>query len=265
MNAELEQITQTLKAKHGAMPYISKRDKYIAEWHGSEGAHLKSEQIDPVPMTYEIARLALWHQMKAALAAKNKEFYITETNAKILPEIIRCMIGDVDGMYNPGKGLYLYGPYSSGKTWIMKQIAKMLNQAKLTKWYDNVCAVEWYSYKSNIMMRARKEKDISFISDIFRYKDVIIIDDLAYENDSELRLWGNTEEMVVHLVEILYDRYQNGATVHFTSNIQIYHPMDDQPSIQKKYGDATHDRLMEMCTPVRWDREINLRTQEIYK
>lgn len=258
----IDQITASLQARYGSKPYVSRREKYIDAWVGTESKYLTSERVEPVELTFAAAKLALWTQMKKTLEKSGKEFYIAEQNKTPLNNMLHAMTGSVEGDYNPGKGLYVYGPYSSGKTWIMEQICRMVNAAHLTGWYTNAEKVTWYSYKTDIMMRARREKDIAFMSDIFSDKKVIVIDDIGYENDSELMLWGNRENIIVHLVDILYKCYLKGATVHFTSNIQIYNPKEDQPCMMKKYGEGTHDRLMEMCTKVRWHRDINLRTQK---
>jgi DNA replication protein DnaC len=238
--------------------YASRRERYRDQWTGSK---MKVSNLpDPVELDFETAKKALWHQMKQSLFAKGKEFYLDMANKDTLNDIIKSVTGDMTGNINPGKGIYLYGRYSTGKTWIMKQIMQMMSYAYHSLMYIDLELPYMICYKSNIMMRARKEKDISFIADIFKGKKLIYIDDLGYEDDSELVLYGNRENMIVHLVEILHQEYLKGATIHFTSNLQISSP-HDVPTILSKYGRGTHDRLMEMCTPVWWKGERNLRTE----
>ncbi|MFZ1751436.1 MAG: hypothetical protein WAU01_14650 [Saprospiraceae bacterium] len=242
---------------------VSPRSRYMDQWQPSTMAGAGQPEIIKTPLTYEVARMALWIIVRQSLTKECKQFYIHSGNKEKLSHIIRAMIGDIDetSRYDPTKGIYLYGSYSSGKTWIMRQIITMIQTASLTMMYDNVSAnIMSISYKTDIMMRARKEKSIAFLDDIFRNKDIIYIDDIGYEDDSQLVLWGNRENIIVHLIDILHKRYLQGARIHFTSNLQPKHPSASKNCIYKIYGQGTYDRLIEMTTPILWERDLNLRT-----
>jgi len=87
----------------------------------------------------------------------------------------------------------------------------------------------------------------------------IVIDDLGYEDDSQLVLWGNKENVVVHLTDILYQLYQSRKIkIYITSNIPLSSPSGND--ILSRYGKGTHDRLAEMTTPVLWAGNFNYRT-----
>lgn len=215
-------------------------------------------------LQFEEAKAGFAAMIIEAAKAQNRELYIYGANKPKLNNILAAIVHDIDGAYNPSKGIYLYGRYSSGKTWMMDQLRVFLRQAYYTDWFSNVRLPYWVSYKKDIMMRARMEKDISFISTMFNNKDLIFVDDLGYEDDSQLVLWGNRENIIVELVDILYRRYLDGAIINITSNLQLLHPDPSTPCIYKRYGQGTHDRLVEMCTGVFWDSDKNLRTGKMY-
>jgi len=258
MSSTIEEI---VKGHSGLSWMMSRREKYQAEWEGSTNPALHLPVAPKVPMDYQTIRLALWTMLNDTCSKKNKKLHISEKASPKLTNILKNMVGDIESTYPPYKGIYLYGKYSCGKTWIMQHIANTLAKAHNTGWYDNTSPVFYLSYKTDITMRIRREKDISFISEIFKGKKIIFIDDLGYEDDDLINLYGTKERVVVHLIEILNSCYQSGATIHFTSNLQYATDgIKYAPNILEKYGQATHDRLTEMCTPVLWVSDHNLRT-----
>lgn len=223
----------------------------------------KSQLVPAIPqirLDYDTAKRALWVIMYHVLTAAGKEFYIYQPNIPKLNDIIRVMVGDTSGSYDVTKGIYMYGRYSHGKTWMMEQLRTMLHKAYYTGRYTDMQIPMWISYKTDIMMRARAEKDIAFLNELFKGKRLIFIDDIGYEEDSQLVLFGNRENVIVHLVDILHKEYLAGAAIHFTSNLQLRHPDPATACIYKRYGQGTYDRLMQMCTPVLWSGDTNLRT-----
>ena len=183
-------------------------------------------------------------------------------NADKLVNLIKNAIGEVSKL-PPSKGVYMYGDYSRGKTVTMTCIAVTMHFAR-TAGYSNGWTAKIVSFKTDIMMKARAEKNISFISELFidpskKPYSHIVIDDLGYEDDSQLVLWGNKENVVVHLTDILYRFYQSHKVkIYITSNIPLVsHSGND---ILSRYGKGTHDRLAEMTTPVLWGGNFNYRT-----
>ena len=184
-------------------------------------------------------------------------------NADKLVNLIKNAIGE-PSKYPPSKGVYLYGDYSRGKTVTMTCIAVTMHFAR-TAGYSNGWTGKIISFKTDIMMKARAEKSISFISEMFtdpltqKPYSHIVIDDLGYEDDSQLVLWGNKENVVVHLTDIMYQLYQSHKIkIYITSNIPLSSPSGND--ILSRYGKGTHDRLAEMTTPVLWAGNFNYRT-----
>lgn len=259
-------IDEIVAKNAGRTLFISRKERERARnqeaWQGTQMA--KRVVPDPVELTYDEAKRALWVQMKALLDKSNLEFYIHEKNKTLLNDLIRVLIDDMEGGMNPTKGAYLYGSNSRGKTWIMTQLMLLIRNAKNSYKYNNVPEMPFMiSYKTNIMMRARKDKSIDFIGDIFKGKKLIFIDDFGYGLDSELVLYGQRENVIVHLIDILHREYLEGAKIFITSNWMLSSHLDSNVTILNTYGQGTHDRIVEMCTPAHWAGDINLRTDPI--
>lgn len=258
-------IDEIVKANAGKSLFVSRAERDRAKNAQYIGTPMAKRTIpDPVELTYDVAKKALWVQMKAALDKKKLEFFIAEDNKPLLNDMIRVLVDDFDSEIDPTKGVYLYGSNSRGKTWIMTQLMLLIRHAKNSYMYNNVPDMPMMvSYKTNIMMRARKDKSIDFIGDMFRGKKLIFIDDIGYGLDSELVLYGQRENVIVHLVDILHREYLDGAKVFFTSNWMLSSHIDSNVTILNTYGQGTHDRIVEMCTACHWCGDINLRTDPI--
>ncbi|HMR88502.1 MAG TPA: hypothetical protein PKD51_10125 [Saprospiraceae bacterium] len=254
-NQSLPSIAE-IEAAHKDRPlpvsYKSKRQRY-QESFGTSPMTVAKDAIEPVPFNYMILRSALMFMIIKRLEKVSRTFIINETCADRLKQIILSITGDITGRYNVHKGIYLFGPPSSGKTFILESICITLIKAYYTRWYSDIDLPYWYSYK-DLMYRARNEKSISFLDTIFKGKKHIFIDDLGYEDDMVLNLYGNKEVVIKHLIDILYKLYtDHDAKIHFTSNVEV-------SNIRTTYGAATADRLEHMCTPVTWISDINFRT-----
>ena len=262
IQSDINSIVAKYAGRNLTMRKASKREQYQSEWQTSPMAKPKGEEIDPVAFTYEIMRLALHFTVTQKLKAKNKTFFINKENTKRLTKIIKCITGDIepyicqitlneDGIqllvqgYNPNKGIFLYGPASTGKTFIMQSICHTLSNAYYTRWYRLDSPAYFYNYK-DITMKARELKSIDFLRTFFDNKPIIFLDDLGYNKENMLNLYGNKEDIVPHLIEILYRKYtDHGYEIYITSNLS-------QEYIYDTFGAVTHDRIMDMCTPVSW-------------
>ena len=259
-----ESMDDILKKYAGKNIFVSRKDRERAKfqdlWEGTPMAPDKAPER--IELTYEQAKIELWDIMKKSLG--RDAFYIHPENKDKLNNIIKAVVDDITGVYNPTKGIYLYGMNSHGKSWIMERIMDMIHRTYYSRKYSNVVAAPYVlSYKKSIMMRAKKENSIAFVGEIFKNKEIIYVDDLGYENGSELVLYGQRENMIVELVDILHGCYLKGAKVYFTSNVMPDSHIAENNTIMKLYGKGTHDRLLQMCTPVYWTGDKNLRTGQI--
>ena len=69
--------------------------------------------------------------------------------------------------------------------------------------------------------------------------DLVIIDDLGTEQ--------RTEWSISRVYSIIDSRYRNMLPLIITTNFTI-------ADLKKRYGDRTHDRILEMCTPILNDK-----------
>jgi len=76
--------------------------------------------------------------------------------------------------------------------------------------------------------------------------DLLIIDDLGTEFKGE---WS-----VSRVYSIIDSRYRNGLPLIITTNFTMQ-------DLKARYGDRTHDRILEMCTPVHNDK-ASLRSEK---
>lgn len=255
MNTEIENTTDTttisesiesITAKYVGKPLpvgkFSKRDQYQANWQTSPMA--QGVEVERVPFTYEIMRQALHFAVTQKLRAKGKTFYINDDNAKRLTRILKAITGDITGEYNVNKGIFMYGPPSSGKTFIMQSICHCISNAFYTRWYHLDIPAYFYNYKE-ITLKAREQKSIDFLRTYFNNRDIIFLDDLGYNQENMINLMGTKENIVSHLIDILYRKYLEGAIIHITSNLTLEY-------IHAEFGAHTHDRIVDMCTSVSW-------------
>jgi DNA replication protein DnaC len=204
----------------------------------------KGVEVERVDFTYEIMRIALHFAMTQKLKSKGKTFIINDDNAKRLKRILMAITGDITGDYNVFKGIFMYGPPSSGKTFIMQSICHCITKAYYTRWYHLSSPAYFYNYK-DITLRAREQKSIDFLRTYFDKKYIIFLDDLGYNQENMINLMGTKENIVSHLIDILYRKYLEGAMIYITSNLSLDY-------ISTEFGDHTHDRIVDMCTPVSW-------------
>lgn len=128
-----------------------------------------------------------------------------------------------------GKGLLLYGPVGTGKSFyaacIANRVIDMGYTAKMTNFATLTNDLQGMSAGRN-----------QYIEDLNRY-DILVIDDLGAERKSEYM-----QEMVTNIID---SRYRSGLPMIITTNLsseEIKRP--DNISFARIY-----DRLMERCFP----------------
>lgn len=219
---------------------------------GQYKIHKSEENLPDKELDFDTAMQGF----KTLLLQKSGKVIIHPDNHVKLVNLIKNAIGE-PGPLTPSKGVYMSGDNSRGKTFTMTCLTAMMAFAWQAGYKNGWDHFKLISFKTNIMFRAREEKDISFLTEIFTGARHIILDDLGYEDDIQLVLWGNKENIVVHIIDILYHEFQaHGTKLYITSNLPV-------KTILEKFGKGTHDRIMEMCTPISWGGNYNYRTQKM--
>lgn len=145
-------------------------------------------------------------------------------------EVMRNYVKNFTEMRKNGKGLLLYGPVGTGKTFASACVANALIDIGYP------CLMTNFKRIANTLMGMYDGKQ-NYIDGLNRF-DLLIIDDLASERD--------TEYMGEVVQEIVDSRYRAGLPLIVTTNLtaeEIKHPAD----IRKQ---RTYSRLLEMCLPL---------------
>ena len=151
------------------------------------------------------------------------------SNEKISNMALRY-VEHFDEMKRQGKGLLLYGTVGTGKTFISACIANALIEK------GHPCLVTNFARLTNTISGMFEGKQ-EYIDGLDRF-DLIIIDDLASERDTEFM-----GEIVQNIIDA---RYRTGKPLIVTTNLtsdDLKHPSE----IRKQ---RIYSRLFEMCVPV---------------
>ena len=147
-----------------------------------------------------------------------------------ISQIARKYVEKFDDMQSSGKGLLLYGSVGTGKTFISACIAnELISQG-------HPCLVTNFARLTNTISGMHEGKQ-EYMDSLDKF-DLIVIDDLASERDTEYM-----GEMVQSIIDA---RYRAGKPLIVTTNLtsaELKRPSD----IRKE---RIYSRLFEMCIPV---------------
>nr|DAI70422.1 MAG TPA: Replicative helicase [Caudoviricetes sp.] len=133
-------------------------------------------------------------------------------------------------MKKRGKGLLLYGPVGTGKTYAAACIAnELINQGR-------PCLVTNFARITNTLQGMFEGKQ-RYLDD-FNRLDLLVIDDLSAERDTSYM-----NEMIFNIID---SRYRSGKPLIVTSNL-TQAELTGPCSVDKQ---RIYSRLLEMCVPV---------------
>jgi DNA replication protein DnaC len=133
----------------------------------------------------------------------------------------------------PGDGLFISGPVGTGKTHLAAAIANYI----MRKYYSSVKFVSMNTVLANLRSSFREDSSVSETEIIRKLVNVqlLVLDDLGKESTSE---WSTSI-----IYSIINGRYERNKPIIITTN---YSP----EMLEKKVGDATVSRIIEMCDGV---------------
>lgn len=144
--------------------------------------------------------------------------------------IARKYVDNFTEMKKHGKGLLLYGPVGTGKTYTAACIAnELISQGR-------PCLVTNFARITNTLQGMFDGKQ-RYLDD-FNRLDLLVIDDLAAERDTSYM-----QEMIFNIID---SRYRSGKPLIVTSNLSKSDLMTPG-SIERQ---RIYSRLFEMCVPV---------------
>ena len=140
--------------------------------------------------------------------------------------------------YRSGKGLLLYGPKGTGKTYFAACIANKIIDAGRSAYMTNFAQAA-----NNLQATFEKQAYIDRLCDY----DLLVIDDLGTERKSEFM-----QEQVFNIIDA---RYRSGRPFIITSNLTAEEL--GQPGTIS--SGRIYDRILERCLPVKVDGQSRRR------
>lgn len=185
------------------------------------------------PAIDEVATAKWLFYKKANEMANNFQF--DEQNILIINNMILYFLG-IESEYQLHKGLYIYGPYGSGKTLLMKIFRSLLKGKK--EGFGLLSASNIVSYFTvNGSLDICKKR--SYPAD----EQNFCIDEVGAE--TQTALFYGTKVNVIQ--ELLQDRYNllidRKIKTHITTNLT--------PKEMNVYGDRVRDRMKEMFNTIK--------------
>ncbi|MDR0332367.1 MAG: hypothetical protein LBI15_02795 [Dysgonamonadaceae bacterium] len=183
------------------------------------------------PFEYSEYQTLLSQSANVILAQRkeNNTFVIDKSNESVIQQLFLYLKMDNRFDSDLQKGIMLVGKYGSGKTLIMQAISEMYNTIIRTLYIQRPLLK---LLKSSELLETIKEKPIKQFS-----KMPLVIDEFGRE-PKQIMDFGNLRSPII---ELLCERYDNGAWTHGTSNFTL-----ETLCSENEYGKMTGDRIKSM-------------------
>lgn len=183
------------------------------------------------PFEYHEYLLLLTQSANTILEKRREKtsFVIDNLNESIIEQLYFYLRLDEQFSGDLNKGIMLMGKYGSGKTIIMQAITEMYN-AVIHSLHIQRPLLKFF--KSSDLQNILKEKPINTFS-----RRPLVIDEFGRE-PKQIMDFGNLKSP---MIELLCERYDNGAWTHGTSNFTL-----ETLCSENQYGKMTGDRLKSM-------------------
>ena len=183
------------------------------------------------PFGYEEYKLLLSECADTILEKRRERnsFVIDDKNEPVIEQIYFYLKMDEQFTGDLNKGIMLVGKYGCGKTIIMQAITEMYNTI-IQNLYIQRPLLKFF--KSSELLVQLKSNPIK------RYSRLPLVIDEFGREPKEIMDFGNLKSP---MIELLCERYDNGAWTHGISNFTL-----DTLSSENQYGKMTGDRLKSM-------------------
>ena len=160
-----------------------------------------------VTVNYEQARWLLWHRITQRLQANNETWYDEPRNRPVIANLLRYVLNLENTVFNPRRGILLYGTFGCGKTTLMEDLAAVGTVLGRRTWrYANMKTIE---------LEHRSASDLDFLKKYFVGN--WLFDDLGYEDST--KRYGNEEDAwsyILHQRALQHERtgYRTHVITH---------------------------------------------------
>lgn len=144
------------------------------------------------------------------------------------------------GIDNPSleKGIFLYGQFGVGKTWLMKLFAK--NQRQVYHTVNAITIADNFQKDGIEGIEVYTDKVKNAFNDVscfYQRESGLLIDDIGTEDPK--KHFGNNRNVIGDLIEIRYSKQNCGLFLHGTTNLSAN-------QIKEYYGGRVASRMREI-------------------
>ncbi|GAB4000775.1 hypothetical protein GCM10028807_54720 [Spirosoma daeguense] len=193
---------------------------------------------------FDIACQVIKRTFEIELSRKSKEIDLSDEQIIVLENIIRYFIGAPNSPYPLHKGLFLYGGYGVGKTFLFRAMQTLCRIAPIPDMQFEEISTKtfvtaWKNFKDS------KEKKNNPVLQYSRGN--LLLDDLG-EEVQKIMSFTNVENPIDELLSeryVAFDRY--GQVTHVTTNLGLgdsENALEEQ--LVKLYGSRILDRFNDM-------------------
>lgn len=142
-------------------------------------------------------------------------------------DVLQSIKDYVDKFKETRKGLFLFGPAGTGKTYTAYAICKKIEESGI-----QVMAIKAIDILQTIKKEINSDNETSFLDELNDFKGLLFIDDLGTEK--------GTEWVLETFYSILDKKYEEMIPVIITSNCNLN-------ELGEKMGDRFSSRIAQMC------------------
>lgn len=205
----------------------------------------RPQKATPQVMNYDDARTIAWRIMKNIASARSRKMQVDDCNRNIITELIKYTIADPSCSWNLQKGIFLFGPVGTGKTFLMQAMSAMIEVMSISSLQFRITStIEMAEKVRNI--NTNPDKNTEPLSRY--YAGNWCFDDIGQEPFSIL-VYGDTRPI---LEPVITRRYTNSTIGHCITHATSNLSPDD---LESHYGTRLADRFKEMFNFVFLDGE----------
>lgn len=201
---------------------------------------LKREKIE----AYDWLKIEFqyWYRQQC----KNKMKF-TDEQKKKLKMIFHYMIRSEYGELDNSAGLFISGPYGSGKTTIFESLLKSCGKPNISIRYIGTpeCLRRGF-HQVRYTEIVEALRNTGSTTSFTKYNNEnLLIDDFMYQGKKEVKSYGEKIEIADLIITTRYE-VRNKVTTYFTNNFSA-------GQVYNEIGEAGYSRLAEMCNLIKWD------------